>query len=306
MSAELSSSMNTKHAAPGKKFANYADFYQGSAYSNFPQQHRIGGSFGIQMMKVDQEPIDLIDNSVPDLVFARTETALNDAIIDVGDGPIKKNAVEKSIVYYPASNEAWSYVPVSHSLTTIALPGRAVLDLFSQAGIANNALDPIAGKLHLNPRASTLLDKLWFSIEDASGSASLLTDGLTLQFLSVLVDDCELSPVGAGVVENKRIARVIDFIDAHLSDALTVKELANIAALSPSQFSRVFKTTTGIAVWSFVQRRRLERAVEMLLETDSSISQVAFSCGFAHQNHMTNLFSRHLGTTPGAVRSRTR
>lgn len=100
-----------------------------------------------------------------------------------------------------------------------------------------------------------------------------------------------------------RFARVINYIDAHLGESLSVGGLADIANLSPSQFSRKFKESIGEPVWNYVTRRRCERAMELLQCTDQSISRIAHCCGFANQSHFTNTIKSHFGVTPTALRS---
>ena len=101
---------------------------------------------------------------------------------------------------------------------------------------------------------------------------------------------------------DKRIARTIDYIEAHLGDALCVESLSAVALMSPSYFARCFKAVTGQPVWGYVMRRRLEWAKQRLVTTDEPISSLALTCGFAHQGHLTAAFRRAFGVTPGAYR----
>ena len=101
---------------------------------------------------------------------------------------------------------------------------------------------------------------------------------------------------------DRRIARAVDFIEAHLGDALCVESLSAVALMSPSYFARCFKSATGEPVWRYVMRRRLEWSKERLVTTDEPISSLALTCGFAHQGHFTAAFRRAFGATPGAYR----
>ncbi len=99
-----------------------------------------------------------------------------------------------------------------------------------------------------------------------------------------------------------RIAAVLDHIEAQYGGDLTVAKLAAIANLSPSHFSRAFKAAMGDPVWSYLQRRRCERAREMLLTTDLPNVEIAYRCGFASQAHFTTTFRKAFGVTPGSLR----
>lgn len=59
-----------QHAAPADRhFESHAEFYRNSAYAEFDQEHRGGGTFGLTMIQAEQEPIDLIDAPLPELVI---------------------------------------------------------------------------------------------------------------------------------------------------------------------------------------------------------------------------------------------
>jgi AraC-like DNA-binding protein len=103
--------------------------------------------------------------------------------------------------------------------------------------------------------------------------------------------------------EDVRIARVLDYVDAHLGEPLSVAELAGVACLSPAQFSRAFKSTIGEAVWAYVQRRRCERARDLLRLTCLSLADVAYEVGFTSQSHFTTAMKRRYDATPGAIRA---
>lgn len=93
-------------------------------------------------------------------------------------------------------------------------------------------------------------------------------------------------------------ARVIDYIEAHLHERLTLAELAAQAGLSVPHFNVLFRATLGVPVHRYVVQRRVERAKALLAEGRHSASQIALDVGFAHQSHMTQWMQRLLGVTP--------
>ncbi len=292
-------------ADPETTFHRFADFYRESAYSAFPQDHRAGGSFGVTMMKVDQEPIDFIDAPMPDLVFCRGDTETVNALIDCGDGPVISGRLFRGFTVYPANTACRTLVPHSHSLTQLALPVAALTAEMRSAGITldGSSFGPWIGRINVPPiSTSRLMDRMWQVLQNPSNTDHLLLDGLTLQFLAELSGAGDLAPLGGARPEDERIVRVIDYIEAHYEEALSIGELAAVACLSPGHFSRTFKATVGAPVWTYVTRRRCERAKEMLLTTRFSIAEIAYRCGFANQGHLTRLCNEHFGTTPGAIR----
>lgn len=93
-------------------------------------------------------------------------------------------------------------------------------------------------------------------------------------------------------------ARVIDYIEAHLDERLSLDPLAALVELSVPHFNVLFRQTTGVPVHRYVVQRRLERARSLLLQGRLSAGQVALEVGFAHQSHMAAWMKREFGMTP--------
>ncbi len=100
-----------------------------------------------------------------------------------------------------------------------------------------------------------------------------------------------------------KLRRVLDYIEAHLERDLTLAELAGIACLSPSHFSRAFKQAAGAGPHRYTVRRRVERAKDLLRNTEDTLAGIAAATGFADQSHFTATFRREVGLTPGRFRA---
>jgi AraC family transcriptional regulator len=99
-----------------------------------------------------------------------------------------------------------------------------------------------------------------------------------------------------------QINRVISFIDSNVESTIRIRDLAAVARLSARHFSRAFRSVVGESPYAYVMRRRIERAQQIMLRTDTPLSQVALHCGLADQAHFTRLFRRIVGVSPGAWR----
>jgi len=100
----------------------------------------------------------------------------------------------------------------------------------------------------------------------------------------------------------RQMRRVIDHIEANLDTSLPLRELASIARLSTSYFSRAFKGAAGQTPHAFILSRRVARARQEMLEGVEPLAQIALACGFADQAHLARVFRRSAGLTPGAWR----
>jgi AraC family transcriptional regulator len=106
----------------------------------------------------------------------------------------------------------------------------------------------------------------------------------------------------AGGLGDRQLAAVRAVMEERLAEPLSLTELASIAGLSVSQFSRQFKTRTGLAPHRFLLGLRVDQACRLLRSDRASIAEIAVRSGFSHQEHLTRVIRAQLDTTPGAIR----
>lgn len=98
-----------------------------------------------------------------------------------------------------------------------------------------------------------------------------------------------------------RLRHVLEYIEAHLDEDLTLAELARVAGFSLSHFKPLFKQAVGMPVHRFVLERRVERARTRLLEGAMSLTEISLEAGFAHASHMARCMRRVLGLSPSQI-----
>jgi AraC-like DNA-binding protein len=96
---------------------------------------------------------------------------------------------------------------------------------------------------------------------------------------------------------------ITSYMSLHLSERLTVTDLAARAGLSPSRFSRVFRDRFGSPPHHYLLHLRVQRAADLLQHTSLTMREVASRCGFADVHHFAKAFKRVTDETPGAYRS---
>jgi transcriptional regulator GlxA family with amidase domain len=99
-----------------------------------------------------------------------------------------------------------------------------------------------------------------------------------------------------------QVRRVTTHVETNLDAAITTKDLAALARLSLFHFCRAFRDSFGESPHGYVTRRRVERAQGLMLTTNASLGQIAADCGFTDQAHLSKLFRRIVGESPGVWR----
>ena len=102
--------------------------------------------------------------------------------------------------------------------------------------------------------------------------------------------------------DSRRILKVKNFISKNYMDELRLPELASLAGMSSSAFSRFFKIHTGRNISEYIIDLRLGYAARMLVDTAKSISEIGFDCGFNNLSNFNRIFKKKKGCSPSEFR----
>ena len=103
---------------------------------------------------------------------------------------------------------------------------------------------------------------------------------------------------------NRRLLRARDAMDRAYAEPLDVRAVAAVAHLSEAHFSRCFHACFGETPHRYLQRRRVERSMFLLRETDRSITEICFDVGFSSLGTFSRTFREIIGETPSSYRDR--
>lgn len=99
-----------------------------------------------------------------------------------------------------------------------------------------------------------------------------------------------------------RIATVQNYINLHYCEELKLPELAELVCLAPTSLCHIFKLHTGITVSKYIIDVRIRHATEMIQNTDKTIKEIAFECGFNTLSNFNRIFKEATGSTPSTYR----
>jgi len=200
------------------------------------------------------------------------------------------------ISFVPAEMRVWGYTDNMESVRELRLS----FDRKSPGDWFGTDLDPgKAGNPELmfhDKRAVECARLLAAECDASDPSTGLYGEGLTIALLSACFQGRPQKENSGLSVSQLRL--VLDFIHEHLDLSVSVFQLAGLVDLSPSQFARMFKASTGVSPHRYQLNTRIGKAQELLLMKGESLSMVAVPTGFADQSHFARTFKRVTGATP--------
>ena len=125
-----------------------------------------------------------------------------------------------------------------------------------------------------------------------------------LGFRLAALDNAPPRPSRHGRLGGRALARVRNYVDAHIADDISLTGMAEAAGMGADSFARRFKATTGVTPYAFVLEERIRRSEAMLADAALPIGTIAIRLGFSSQSHFTATFRRLRGTCPRAHRMR--
>ncbi|SFU21087.1 AraC family transcriptional regulator [Mesorhizobium sp. YR577] len=145
---------------------------------------------------------------------------------------------------------------------------------------------------------ATLFHRLYAAITGhASGASDLLSEELLLRLLANVVR--ERTEVEASASAPTAIMRARQLIDDEPTAPITLADLARQSGMSRFQVLRGFAKATGFTPHAYLMQRRTDLA-RRLIAQGTPLAEAAAGCGFADQSHMTRMFTRKYGVSPGA------
>lgn len=103
-------------------------------------------------------------------------------------------------------------------------------------------------------------------------------------------------------INDADVAEAVRFVRGHLGGAIGVGDVLKVVTLSRRQLERRFRAAVGRSVLDEIRRCRIDRAKQLLAETELTLAQVSTACGFSTPSYFTVVFRGEAGQTPGAYR----
>lgn len=198
------------------------------------------------------------------------------------------------------------------TLSWIAVDGPGVETVLAKAGLTLER--PYARKRYGSAMGNAM-NELFRHMREGAGAANndsksgSLSRGLTMQsallrFLSELVEGEQKDQAEQKTSSLDWVKRSVRHIELHAAEGLTVDQLASMAGVNRSYFSTAFSEQVGLSPLQYMTKVRMAKATELLAETTASVTEIAYSLGYASPFAFTRAFARHYGMPPSDYRKR--
>jgi AraC-like DNA-binding protein len=287
------------------QYKSFQDYY-GTELGHFHQERRSGGSFELEIMRIEQPSVELIDPPIDQFAVVGVLSTQCRAEIDAGDGWGANFSVGKGFFGAQPANQTYGvrmHDPVD--IMVAIAPVDIVRKQLERIGIYSDPFIRAYTEYSHKPAAMNLLEAMWAAMDVGGPANNLLVDSYYIAILAQMLDEKPDKDAFSIVPDlaKPQLARVVDYIEAHFDVPLLTSELAAIAAMSTAQFGRSFKTATGYSPHQYVTIRRVEHARRMLQQGSLTLTQIAFCCGFSSAAHFSTTFQQHMGQSPSAYRN---
>lgn len=153
---------------------------------------------------------------------------------------------------------------------------------------------------HLRMLCTLIRDELVGTNEPLMLDALVVAIGIHLLRTTSTLGNLKLNRRSA--LSPRKLRLIKEHIENHLTDELTLANLAALVELSPDHFWHCFRDEMGMTPYEYLMRTRIELVMSKLSNASTTLAEASLAAGFSSQSHMTRVFKKQMGVTPGKWR----
>ncbi len=248
---------------------------------------------------------DMSRPAQPDLVLHQNMTDSVRVRGDSGGGFFDEKSKKGNLGLDAPGFATTMFMDSFHHIRSLSFPTpkwKSALEEASNGGVTLN--NPLLFKgLFESAAIRSALRNLWVLCDEEGAPSRLLARAAGFEILAELcrLNGTPFAPTKGGLALWAE-RRCIEIMHARLSEDISLDELAAEAQLSPFHFARMFKQSLGVPPRVYLTRLRMEKASELLEQTDIPITEIAFEVGYSSNQVLARVFAKHRKMTPSDYR----
>mgnify|MGYP000398042392 CR=1 FL=1 len=289
-------------------YGSFAQWYSEGYLAHYVRTMKSAGGI-VHLLEAAQPAGDMSDPAVPDIVLYQDIHGNTRVSGDMGGGRFDGTS-EKGSFFLSAPDFANTVlVDAAHELRSVSFPLSQWQPLLDEAIDGPFSLDyqRLCMGAFASPPIRTAFRKLWALSEDEGALSRLLARSAGCEILAEL---CKLG--GAPIAPAKgglslwAERRCLELMRERLSEDISLDELAAEARLSAFHFARMFRQSIGVPPRVYLTRLRVEKACELLEQTDLPITEIATEVGYSSSQVLARVFLKHMHLSPSDYRKAVR
>lgn len=262
----------------------------------------------------DNIPITLA-NIIPGTHISYCERSVSHHLVLArqSDGVLEVNIADEhkslktfaGMMTFAPNDTSQQYAFTGHTENTVIFFEPGFLAKIAKDWHPANAINLLEPQLcFTNARLEHLVKELNRTITSNQPGSRILAEAATLHLGAEIFRYFfgKRSKEGRSTLSENDIRDLNEFIQAYIDWDIGLSDLAELVSMDVFSFSRAFKAITGTSPGRHVMNLRIERACRLLADSQLSLAEIAYSCGFCSQSHLTSTFSKHMGISPGRYR----
>jgi AraC family transcriptional regulator len=259
----------------------------------------------LDLLEIERPAGNMSRSGLPDLVLVQDTIGGSRVTGDLGGGRFDVLSRKGALFLGAPDFALTSNVDIGHRMRAVAFPVAQWQAILDEAVEGRFSFD--FGRIHDgtfgSPPIEAALRNLWALFVEEGAPSRLLARAVGCKILA------DLSRLGGIAIPSAKGGlapwaerRCLDLMHARLSEDISLDELAAEAQLSPFHFARMFKQSLGVPPRVYLTRLRVERACELLEQTDLSITEIALEVGYSSNQVLARIFVRHMRLSPSDYR----
>lgn len=284
------------------------DYMSSDTCGNAPwvdQSSLIGSHRSAYISISDNPPGYYPDPPIDEFTLTLTTKGVGHAQIDVGAGVLHDDICAANTLLFVAADVKATYdVSFLFSLKCIGLPKSLMAQAMGKS-ISELDFEDLHKTYMRDPLLEALVKQLGTEAEGGNPNGALYLDHLLYMTAAQVAANTRQMPERPEKPHNlssAQISTIVQKMEDDLEERLTLEALAALVDMSVFQFARAFRATMGETPYRYLLLRRIARAEALIRQQHMNLAEIAYACGFASQAHMTSVFSKNVGYSPGSLR----
>lgn len=281
-------------------YSSFAHWHSKGRHASYLRTMKSPGGI-LDLLEVQRPAGDMSRPALPDIVLMEDMLGCSRVRGDLGGGRFDVKT-GKGTLAVAAPNFATTVInDESHRLRSLAFSLAEWQSVLDEAAGGQFSFDSLRvyGRVFKSPIIRSTLRNLWALCDEEGAPSRLLARAAGCEILAELcrLGGAPFAPARGGLAPWAE-RRSIELMRARLSEDISLDELAAEARLSPFHFARMFKQSVGVPPRVYLTRLRMERACELLEQTDLPVTEIALEVGYSSNQVLARVFLRHQRMSP--------